>query len=62
MIWRSHRVDKGLVRKNMDVNEHNRESSFTLRHKSKENNNAFIAVLHITVVSSIMNITHTTLK
>jgi hypothetical protein len=38
-----------LVRKNMDVNGHERLSSFTNRHKFKQTNIAFIPVLHFTV-------------
>jgi hypothetical protein len=40
-----------------DVNEHERLSNFTLRHKLKWRNSAFIAVLHfiVTIRSSIMN-------
>jgi hypothetical protein len=34
---------------NMDVNEHERVSNITLRHKLKCGNNEFIAVLHFTV-------------
>ena len=49
-----------LVRKSMDVNEHQRLSNFTLRHKCKFKNIALITVLHFTatVWSSIMNKTH----
>jgi hypothetical protein len=45
----------------MDVNEHERLSNITLRHKLKQRNSAFIAVLHftVTVCSSTMSITHT---
>jgi len=44
----------------MDVNEHARLSKIILRHKLKERNSTFIAVLHftVTVVSSIMRTTH----
>jgi hypothetical protein len=35
-----------LIRKDMDVNEHERLSNITLRHKLKLSNSAFIAVLH----------------
>jgi len=33
----------------MDVNEHERLSNFTCRHKLKERNTTFIAVLHFAV-------------
>ena len=36
-----------IVRKDMDVNQHERLSNITLRHKLKQLNNAFIAVLQI---------------
>lgn len=36
-----------LVRKNMDVNGHERLVSFTNRHKFKQMNIAFIPVLHL---------------
>ena len=35
-----------IVRKNMDVDEHERPSNITPRHKLKERNIAFIDVLH----------------
>ena len=40
----------------MDVNEHETQSNFTLRHKLKLINNTFISVLHytVTVESSTM--------
>jgi hypothetical protein len=46
-----------LVRKDMDVHEHQRLSYLTLGHKCKFRNIALIAVLHFTatVWSSIMN-------
>ena len=45
----------------MDVNELERQSNFTLKHKLKQRNSAVIAVLYstATVESSIMRITHT---
>ena len=50
-----------LIRKDMDVNEHERLSKITLRHKLKLKNSTFIAVLHfiVTVGSSTMSIIHT---
>jgi hypothetical protein len=51
-----------LVRKDMDVNEHERLYNFTLRHKLKSDN-TFITVLHFTVTvrSSKIKIAHYTL-
>jgi len=45
----------------MDVNEHERLTNITLRHKLKYRNSTFIAALHFTVTvgSSTMNITNT---
>ena len=50
-----------LLKKDMDVNEHNRLSNIMLRHKLKNRNGDCIAILHftITVSSSTLNITHT---
>ena len=42
-------VTQELVRNNKDVNEHENLSNITLRHKSKQRNIAYIAVLHFTV-------------
>ena len=52
-----------LVRKDMDVNEHERLYNFTLRHKLTSNS-TFITVLYFTVAvgSSKINIAHYTLK
>ena len=38
-----------LVRNDMDVNEHERLSNVTLRHKLKKRDSTFIAILHFTV-------------
>jgi len=45
----------------MDVNEHNRLSNITLRHKIKQTNSAFSALLYFTVTvrSSVSSVTHT---
>jgi hypothetical protein len=50
-----------LIRKDMDVNEHERLSNCTHMTQTKERNRDFIAVLHFTVTvgSSTMRITHT---
>ena len=50
-----------LVRKEIDVNEHERHSKYTLGHKLMQRNSIFIVVLHfkVTVTSSVMTITHT---
>jgi len=50
-----------LVRKDMDVNGHERLFNIRLEHKFKKTSIAFIAVLHftITVGSSTMGKTHT---
>jgi hypothetical protein len=50
---------QGLLRKDMDVNEHERLSNITLRLVQRDT--AFIAVLHFIVTggSSTINITHT---
>jgi hypothetical protein len=50
-----------LIRKDMDVNEHERLSNCTHKTQTKERNRDFIAVLHFTVTvgSSIMSISHT---
>ena len=52
-----------LIRKDVDINEHERLSNFILRHKLKymQRNSTFISVLHFTIAvgSSIMNITYT---
>jgi len=49
-----------FVRKDMNVNGHERLFYITLRHKLKSRNSAFIAVLHfgVTVGSSTVSITH----
>lgn len=45
----------------MDVNEREKLSNITLKHKFKKRNMPFIDVLHftVTVAPSIMNIAHT---
>jgi len=50
-----------LIRKDRDVNEHERLSNCTHKTQTKERNRDFIAVLHFTVTvgSSIMSISHT---
>lgn len=50
-----------LVHTNVDVNGHERLFNNTLRHKCKEMNIAFVAVLYfkVTVESSTMSITDT---
>ena len=42
-------VTQELVRNKKDVNEHERLSNITLKHKSKQRNIASIAVLHFAV-------------
>ena len=53
-----------VVRNDIDVNEHERLSNFTLRLKLKKKNSTFIGVLHFTfsVGYSIISITHPTIK
>jgi hypothetical protein len=38
-----------LIRKGMDLNENERISKITIRHKLKKRSSTFIAVLHFTV-------------
>ena len=62
-LWECLTHQLPIVRKDMDVNEHERLSNITCRHKLKlkKRNSTLIAVLHfsVTVVSSIMSKTHT---
>jgi uncharacterized membrane protein len=39
-------ISSHLVRKNIDVNEHERLSNITIRYKLKKRNTVFIVVLH----------------
>ena len=50
-----------VVRKNMNVTEHERLYNIRLRHRLKKRSSDFVDVLHFTVTirSSIMSITHT---
>jgi hypothetical protein len=49
-----------LVRKGVDLNEHERLFNLSVIQQLKYRNNPFVAVLHylVTVGSSIMNLTH----
>ena len=42
-------VTQELVRNDKDVNEHKRLSNITPKHKSKQRNTSYIAVLHFAV-------------
>jgi hypothetical protein len=55
-----HLERKMLARKDMDLNEHERLSNITLKHKVKSNKNIFILLFYtsVTVGSSTMVLTH----
>ena len=67
MVWYGNRAERmrkvilQLLRKAIDVKEHERLSNITLKDKFKKGNMPFIDVLHftVTVAPSIMNIAHT---
>ena len=44
MYYKKQKYKQWLVRKDMDVNEHERLFNFTLQHKLKQRNSAFIAI------------------
>jgi hypothetical protein len=50
-----------LIRKDMDLNENERISKITIRHKLKKRSSTFIAVLHFSHSKEFINehITHT---